>query len=139
MKKLFIVLIAVISAIVFSGCVKDDKIPGEDLPFEIRAYTKTHFPDQIITLTLKDLENYEVILDNATRLKFDLNYKIIDIEGLTRLPDSVIPFKLLLYVANNYPDNFIMGWEIDDINQKIELNNEIDLKFDGNGEFLMID
>jgi ABC-type antimicrobial peptide transport system permease subunit len=139
MKKFLTVFIAVISAMIFTNCAKDEKIPGEDLPFEIRAYTKTHFPDQIIKVTLKDLENYEVTLDNATKLKFNLDYKIIDIEGLTRLPDSVIPFKILLYVANNYPDNFIMGWEIDDINQKIELNNEVDLKFDGNGDFLMID
>ncbi len=49
--------------------------------------------------------------------------EVIDIEGLTKLPDSVIPAKLLEYATTNYPDNYIIGWELDDRNQQIKLEN----------------
>ena len=63
----------------------------------------------------------------------------IDIEGISKLPDSVIPSKIREYVVANYPQNHIIGWEIDGRNQQVELDNDLDLEFTMNGDFIRID
>jgi hypothetical protein len=139
MKKLTSIICAIVVTIAFINCKKETPVPGANLTSEIKTYITTHFPDQIITRSTKGLEFYEVALDDLTKLKFGFNSTVIDIEALRKLPDSVIPVRILEYVSLNYPNNYIIGWELDDINQKVELDNEIDLKFNINGDFLFID
>ncbi|NLW30122.1 MAG: hypothetical protein GXY77_01545 [Fibrobacter sp.] len=72
-------------------------------------------------------------------LEFNRKNEIIDIDGVSQLPNSVIPEKILQYVTTNYPTNFITDWELDGKNQQIELDNGLDLEFNMNGDFLRID
>lgn len=79
------------------------------------------------------------MLSENINLEFNRKNEIIEIDGLTELPSSVIPEKLRQYVINNYPSNLITDWELDDKNQQIELDNGLDLEFNMNGDFLRID
>ena len=65
--------------------------------------------------------------------------QIIDIDGKTALPNSVIPEKIRQYVTANYPTNVITDWELDDLNQQIQLDNGLNLEFTMNGDFIRID
>ena len=56
-----------------------------------------------------------------------------------RMPESVIPAKILEYTAANYPANFIIEWDKDKRDQSVELNNGIYLVFSLAGDFLRID
>jgi hypothetical protein len=84
-------------------------------------------------------KTYDVILEGGFSLEFDRKLEIIDIDGTGRLPDSVIPAKILDYVNQNYSGNYITDWEIDGKNQQVGLENELDLEFNRSGEFLRID
>jgi hypothetical protein len=57
-----------------------------------------------------------------------------------KLQDSVIPTKILDYVSSTYPDNYIIGWELEDKGrQQVTLNNNLELEFDKDSKYLRID
>lgn len=140
MKRLFLLVLV---PFMFISCEKEKVMSLTDIPSEISDYVSTHFTDSPIIQSIKDKDGfeltYDVILDGGFFLEFNRKKEVIDIDGLTKLPDSVIPAKLLDYATSNYPDNSIIGWELDDRNQQIRLENGLELEFTMNGDFLRID
>jgi hypothetical protein len=145
MTKFKSVLIALVLLVSFSSCSKDDDlvISEADLPAAAKSYLQTHFQLTTINKVVKDTDDlgveYEVYLANGTYLEFNGEGAIDQIKSKTKLPDSVIPASLLSYVASNYPDLFIIEWELDTADQEIKLSNGVELKFDLQGNFLRID
>lgn len=138
-------------ALFFASCSDDDDNNGNqeivltesEIPTIIMEYKTTHFPDNDIIRATMDTEanvvTYELDLEGFFEMDFNAEYEIIDIDGTTQLPDSVIPQALLDYVNENYPNNFITDWELELNHQQIELNNDLDLEFDMDGAFIRID
>lgn len=126
-----------------SSCEKEDTIKESDLPAEIKTYINTHFAGHTImkaeTEGSGDRKTYEVRLSGNVKLDFNSSKNIKDIESDVKLPDSVIPAKILLYVQTNYTGLFITDWELDREGQKVELNNGVDLVFSADGDFIRID
>ncbi len=143
MKK--IQLLPVLAALMFlAGCEKERVMASNDVPQEIQSYVETHFSSNKILQTLKDTEGltltYDVTLDSAISLEFNRSKEIISIDANSKLPDSVIPQKILTYVLTNYPNQVITDWEKESRKvQQIELNNGLDLEFDEDGNYLRID
>lgn len=143
--KNFLVVIIALMTILFTlgSCDEEKIISNNELPAEIKEYTETHFPGNPILQSVIELDDltktYEVLLKDNFKLKFNRKKEIIDIEGETKLPDSVIPQKISQYVISNFPDNFIKGWEVEGRNQQIELDNDLDLEFTKDGDFIRID
>lgn len=135
--------ITVFAILLLSGCDQDKVLSASDFPDEISSYVTQHFPNHDITQVIKDKDglnrSYEVILSENVYLEFDRSRDITEIEGESRLPDSVIPEKIRTYVASNYPEQVITKWELDDRRQKIELDNELELEFTRNGDFKRLD
>ncbi|MEZ5036519.1 MAG: PepSY-like domain-containing protein [Chitinophagales bacterium] len=82
---------------------------------------------------------YEIRLSCGIKLEFNKQKEILDIDGNTKLPDSVIPSNILSYVNSNYATNFIIGWEFQSGNQEVLLNNNLVLVFNMAGDFLRVD
>jgi hypothetical protein len=144
MKKIFLLTMIVASMIFLTSCEKETVLSQGDIPSEIKTYVSTHFPSQTILQVIKDRDGteltYDVILSGNVTLEFNRKKEIIDISSNSKLPDSVIPEKILLYVNTNYPDNYITDWEkTGKKNQKIELDNKLELEFDKSGNFLRFD
>jgi phosphopantetheine adenylyltransferase len=129
--------------LLLSACDKEKVIPSNDLFAEIKSFISNHFSDNSIIQVIRDRDGltitHDVMLSENINLEFNRKNEIIEIDGLTELPSSVIPEKLRQYVINNYPSNLITDWELDDKNQQIELDNGLDLEFNMNGDFLRID
>jgi hypothetical protein len=125
------------------SCEKEIITPSDDLPVEISTYLTIHFPKNTIVQVIKDLDGltktYDILLSENISLEFNRKKEVIAIDGVTQLPNSVIPEKILQYVNINYPTQFITDWELDIDNQQIELNNGLDLEFNKKGDFLRID
>lgn len=140
MKKFFILALLPLFLV---SCDKEEILPISDIPSEISIYIENHFPANSLIQAIEDKDGfeltYDITLEGGFFLEFNRKKEVIDIEGATKLPDSVIPSKLLNYVVANYANNFIAGWELDDKNQQIELDNGLDLEFNMNGDFLRID
>lgn len=123
---------------------QDKTIHQSELPLDIQNYVNKHFPDSKILKVEEDKDyssvSYEIQLQNNVELEFE-GTSIKEIDSKTKLPDSVIPQEIRNYVSAKYPNNYIINWEIDDHGEKqqIELNNELELEFNKNNEFIRID
>ncbi len=132
-----------IALMLFTACDKERVISVDSLPVAANTYIAQHFPDHEILQVVKERDDlkttYEVYLREGYKLEFNRKGDILGVEGNNRLPDSVIPEKILVYVNTNYSDHFILDWELDDRGQEVKLSNRLELKFDKNGNFLRID
>ncbi len=127
----------------FTACDKESVIAEDGLPKDVSTYIQTHFPEYEIVQIVKDRDglslSYDVILRGGYKLEFDRKGKIEGVEGSAKLPDSVIPAPVLAYVKANYPEQYIIDWELDGKGQEVKLVNGLELKFDKNGNFLRLD
>jgi hypothetical protein len=57
----------------------------------------------------------------------------------TKIPDSVVPLKVLEYVQANYKEHFITEWKKSKTTQEIKLSNRKELVFNLSGTFLRVD
>ena len=130
-------------ALALLSCNKETVLRTTDIPKEISEYVALHFPDNNILQVIKDIDglkkSYDITLDGGFSLDFNRKKEIIEIEGTSELPESVIPSKLSSYVNSNFPDNYIIAWELEDKHQQIKLNNGLELEFKMNGDFIRID
>ncbi len=128
---------------ILTSCEKEQLILATDLPSEIKNFITTHFPSNTVAQVIKDRDGltktFDIILSSSISLEFNRKNQIINIDGVSKLPDSVIPEKIIQYVRTNYPTNVITDWELDNRNQQIELDNGLDLEFSMAGDFLRID
>ena len=143
MKKLFYYLASTFAFIVISGNVYSQVNNSANAPDEIQKFLNTHYQDKSVIKFKqnkdKDQMKYKITLSDNTKLKFDNNYKIVEIDSKGKVPESVVPIDILTYVKTNYPDNYITDWELENSNQHIELNNGVELEFNMKGEFVRID
>lgn len=125
------------------ACKKETIIDEDKLPDEIKTFVSTHFPDKKILQSVKEFDDfstsYRVILEGNYQLVFDHKKEIEEIEGIEKLPDSVIPVKILDYVSANYPANYIIKWNKEKTHQEVVLDNRLELEFNNDGDFLRID
>lgn len=141
-SKSFLALIVGLFIFAFISCEKETIITEAELPTSIKTYLDTHFSTCNITKIIKDESkkelSYDITLDCGINIEFNGDNQVIDIDGTSQLPNSVIPSTILNYTATNYPNDFIIGWEIEGSNQQVELNTTLVLEFDSNGNFLRI-
>lgn len=134
--------IIIFASISFTVNAQDKNIPLNEIPKEITTYLETHFPDNAVVDASFDnhvvYKKYKIFLKDNISLEFSPKYKVTEIKSKSKLPEGVIPERILSYVKTNYPNNVINDWELDDGLQKIELDNSMDLEFSLKGEFLRI-
>ena len=80
-------------------------------------------------------KSYDIISSESISLALNRKKEIISIVGVSKLPDSVIPARLLQYVTTHYLNNVVSDWELDDKNQQIELDYGLNLEFNMKGDF----
>ncbi len=145
--KLFKLLTFCAFVSVLASCDDDKReetlLAEKDIPVQIMEYKNEHFSEYAIKRAIRDEEgktiSYELYLEGNFELDFNEKYEIYDIDGASKLPDSVIPTEILSYVATNYPQNYITDWELDNGHQQVELNNRLELEFEMDGTFIRIE
>ena len=145
MKKLQVLgILATLGLLLFAASCDEEKgLSENEIPNEITTYVTTHFPTNNIIRVTEDKDgtrkSYDVVLSWNIKLEFNRQREITDIDSSSRLPDSVIPQAIRDYASENYPDNFITDWELEDNHQQVGLNNDVDLEFTMDGEFIRVD
>ncbi len=145
MKKIFSILALAIATLVgLQSCEKEDvMIPAAELPSEVISFLDTHFSGVEVRSVIKDYDNstyeFEVYLSNGTRIELSRRGEWRNVENhLAGVPHSVIPNKILTYVAENYPDQMIIGIERDR-QIDVELKGGVELVFSLNEDFVRFD
>jgi hypothetical protein len=119
-----------------------------DLPQTAKTLISTHFPTATIRLVEKQNNAgangtvYDVSLSNGFEIDFDSNGNWTEIDGGRQaIPTALIPEKIGIYVAANYPNQSITSIDKEKTYIGIELSNDLDLDlvFDVQENFLRID
>ncbi len=146
-------IIMVLSAIWgLTACSSDDDsvtevvINYEQLPEQSRTFIESHFTDVQTIRVEKNLipdadgTVYEVKLANVFEIDFDADGVWIEVDGNGNpVPTAIIPEAILTYVQSNYPPElFIESIEKKNYGYRIELSNDVELKFDSDGGFIGI-
>lgn len=138
MKRLIVLAIGLIAMNVFASC--DRTITVNDLPKNAQQFISAYFPG-IETLSVKFEDGeYEVVLSNGTEVEFSRKgeWKDVDCHTLP-VPAGIIPTAIASYVLEKFPNNFIVKIAKERNQYEVELNNDMDLVFDQNGNFLHVD
>jgi hypothetical protein len=129
-----------------SGNEGDGEGESEDidpslLPQVILDYITTNYPNETIIEAEKDDEKYEVTLTNDIELEFDLAGNIIkDNDGdCADVLASLLPVVITDYLTLNYPSETITEAESCPTEYKVKLSNDVEIKFDLDGNVTEID
>lgn len=142
-KYLFLMLLPIVIGL--ASCDYHDKIVEVgDLPTKTTMFIANYFPGCEIVAIDKDRElggvSYDVVLNCGVKLEFDGKGEWISVDcEPDQVPDAIIPAKILEYVSSKYVDNYIVKIEHEWNNYKVELNNDVELVFDKDGNFKRID
>lgn len=145
MKKVLLTLGLFIMSFAFIACDDDDDkvISVDNLPTNVQTFLQTHFPSQEVRMVEKDNDSYDVYLINGFEIEFTLSGEWDDVDGRgQQIPASIvalIPTNIPTYVTTNYPNQFIVEINKEHFGYEIDLNNNMELEFDTEGNFLRID
>lgn len=141
--KLFAAIAALFASASFVSC-KDVIITADKLPATAQTFIKEYFPGSDISYAKKDKEltktTYEVVLQDGTEIDFDSKgqWDKIDCKRAT-VPAKLIPDAIATYVQTNFPGQAIVKIDKELFGYEIELQNDLELKFDKNGRLVNID
>jgi len=122
--------------LLFAAC-DDTKIPTRS-----RAFIDQYFPESSVVIVEmeeddKGMNEYEVWLNDGTKIDFDLQgeWKTVA-RKKTGVPLTLIPQQLITFVNTNYPNNVITKFSRKDYGYKLELSDDMDLRFNKQYQFI---
>lgn len=143
MKK--IILLMIIAVLTASTACSDDLKTTDvnKLPTKAQQYLKNFSsPVSLIEIdeNLISDDTYEVILADGTEVEFnaDGEWRSIDCQHMS-VPTLFVPKSISDYVSNHFANLKIVKIKIERRGYDVELSNDIELKFDKNGNFVKID
>lgn len=154
MKKILLSsLLLLLSMSLFISCSDDDDddiiIQSSELPQAAQNFVSTHFNGETYLRIEKDKKPdadgslYEVYLSNGFKAEFDTNGLWVEVDGeMQPVPSSIIkllPEAIPNYVKATYPAQYIVSIDKKIYGFNIELNYDLDLVFNHEGNFIGID
>ena len=145
MKRAFLTIMAALaSLVVLASCDNDEKhLDYNELPNVAKSFINNYFGNSEVRSAIKEYDDltyhYEVYLTDGTKIEFKKNGEWREVENRVEgVPTSILPAGIVSYVQENYGSYFIVSAERDR-QYDIELNNDLDLDFTLDGDFIRID
>ena len=120
----------------FMGCNEEANIP-----VPAQEFIKEYFPKSTVVLVEMDADDegkeYCAWLNDGTKVEFDLQgeWKRVS-RNKTGVPSRLVPPVITEYVKMNYPQDIISKLSKKSYGYKIELSDDMDLRFDPQGNFI---
>lgn len=138
MKKIFVILMSIIAMSAFVSC--DRVVSPDKLPAQAKQFITAHFNGVEVLSVQKDGRQYEAVLFDGTELEFSHGGQWIKVDcGMNPLPDGILPANTAQYLTARFPMNFATHVKYEHKRYEVELNNDLDLLFDKNGNFMGAD
>ncbi|MBI6116254.1 PepSY-like domain-containing protein [Salegentibacter maritimus] len=130
-----------LNAVAFSA---DAHVETSTLPQSILDYITVNYPGlTIVEAEIEDNQNFEIELSNDTELIFNAQGEFLGVDDEENefddeeIDPAVLPQNILDFISDNFPGLGIDEAELENNgNYEIELDNDIELIFDGEGNFL---
>lgn len=138
MKKILILALGLITLNVFASC--DRPVTFNNLPSKAQQFITQHFKGVEVISAKFDDGSYDVYLADGTELEFDRKGEWKDVDCKMRaVPTAIVPTNIANYVKSKFPNNLIVKIEKVFKGYDVELDSDLDLKFDSNGNFIYVD
>ena len=134
-KRLYIVMLWCLT-LLLAAC-DDTKIPARS-----QAFINQFFPQSSIVIVETeedgdDNPELEVWLNDGTKIDFDMQGEWMTVaRKKTGVPLSLIPQQIRSFVKAKYPSNVITKFSRKDYGYKLELSDDMDLRFDKQYQFM---
>ncbi len=140
-------IIAAMASVVvcMSACAeKTQLVKFNELPQKAQTFIETYFNAADISFVKMEKDglhnDYDVRMTDGTEIDFDHDGSLEQVDCNTKaVPAGIVPEKITTYVAEHFAGAFIVKYEIDRRELKVELNNSLDLEFDKQGNFLRVE
>ncbi len=144
MKRLFAWMTMVV-LLISTACARDEvtrdvnKLPAQAREFVSKLYPKATVAYLKIDRNLIRTTGYDVRLDNGTELDFDRKGDWTEVSNKSGVPSAIIPAAIADYVKRNYANHRVTKIKRKAHGYKLELEDELELKFDSYGKFIRLD
>lgn len=137
--KRWIGTLACLMALMLMSCA------DQDIPVNSQHFIKQYFPGTSVVLVEIDGDDddsemeYCVWLNDGTKVEFDMQGEWERVgRKKTGVPVKLIPPTIIQYVKANYPDDVVSKLSRKPYGYKIELSNDMDLRFNLQGQFIEV-
>lgn len=142
MKRISILFAMLLGMTAFTlvACADGRVIPPEKLPVAAQQFVQQTFPGVTIAFAQKDGLKYEIHLNNGTEIEFDRKgiWDKVDC-NLNPVPAALVPQPIAAYVTATFPGVSIVKIDKERYGYEIELSNDLELKFNKQGQLIMYD
>lgn len=113
------------------------------VPQQAQTFINQHFSScSIVLVEIEDEEDgkeYSVWLNDGTRIEFNMlgEWKRVA-RKKSGVPLTLIPDTILQYVKTNYPNDVVTKFSKKDYGFKLELSDDMDLRFNKQGQFIEV-
>lgn len=144
MKKMLLSAFAVAALAVTPTMAEDVAITVQQLPKEAQNFLTVNFAKSNVVVAMHDRDitdnDYSVRLDDGTKIEFSSTGKWESVKSpAAKIPASIIPDGIKDYVKKNFPKSGIVKIERKRYGYEIELANDLDVKFNAQGQFIGFD
>lgn len=145
MKKMFLLLVVSIMAVMPMLADNDKMITREELPEKAQMFIDEHFAnvDVLYAKAERDMgvvTSYDVLMNGDVKIEFNRSGEWESVDcNRNRVPDSVLPKAILDYVTKKFAKAYVVEIERDMMGYDVKLSNDLDLEFDKSGKFLRVD
>ncbi|EPT6778823.1 PepSY-like domain-containing protein [Campylobacter coli] len=114
---------------------KDMVVPASELPNNAKEFISKNFKTAQIGLVKKDIDSYDVILNDGTEIDFMINGEWKEVDGKYKaLPNSILPNIMPKISASSNAQIIEVSREIS--GYKFELSNQLKIYTDAQGNIL---
>ena len=135
MKKILILITCLLAAPTIALADDDKPITVDQLPARAQQFIQQHFSGVKISYAKQDSDwfdkNYEVFFVDGNKVEFRKNgdWKEVDCQ-YNEIPAGIVPAEIDAFVAQNHTGRKIVKIDRDSRDYEVELDNDLDLKFD---------
>lgn len=144
MKKVFTLILITFAAFEMALAGEIITMDIKQLPKKSQQFIANYFPNEQVKLIKIDKEffskEYEVKLSNNIELEFNDKGEWQKVDcGRNAVPQTIIPSFAKQYVEANFPGIIITETKRDGSKIKVELSNDVSIKFNRHGKVLEFD
>ena len=138
MKKILVLLVAVLTLGFSAKADHDQVITFNQLPATAQTLLKQYFADKVPLVITMDWDDYTVVYDSGEKVEFDKqgNWKEFDCRT-SQVPSALIPEQIKTHVRATFPGTIIIDLDRNRRGYEIKLNNGLDIEY--NRSFQVVD
>ena len=143
MKKILFVLSTLVLSL--TACADwQNRVDNVQLPLQAETFINKYFSADAVIRVELDIEHlhreYDVYLNDGTKIEFDQQGNFLSIDCQTReVPAGIVPDMIMQYIQVHYAQFIVNEYHVETRHLVVELNNDIELIFDLEGNFIRVD